>query len=81
MFYTAIKPNILLKTFGIILTILGIVMLIWTGFSYTQTEKVVDIGPLEVSAEKEKQVNWPTYTGGILVIAGVVLMLMDRKRT
>lgn len=81
MFYTAIKPNILMKTFGIILTILGIVMLIWTGFSYTQTEKVVDIGPLEVSAEKEKQVNWPTYTGGILVIAGVVLMLMDRKRT
>ncbi len=70
-----------MKTFGIILTILGIVMLIWTGFSYTQTEKVVDIGPLEVSAEKEKQVNWPTYTGGILVIAGVVLMLMDRKRT
>lgn len=70
-----------MKTFGIILTILGIVMLIWTGFSYTQTEKVVDIGPLEVSAEKEKQVNWPIYTGGILVIAGVVLMLMDRKRT
>jgi len=69
-----------MKTFGIILTILGIVMLIWTGFSYTKQEKVVDIGPLEVNADKEKQVNWPSYTGGILLVAGVVLILTDKKR-
>jgi len=69
-----------MKTFGIILTILGIVMLIWTGFSYTKREKVVDIGPLEVNADKEKQVNWPSYTGGILLVAGVVLILTDKKR-
>ncbi|TCK85021.1 hypothetical protein C8N28_0317 [Albibacterium bauzanense] len=70
----------LMKTFGIILTILGIVMLIWTGFSYTKQEKVVDIGPLEVNADKEKQVNWPSYTGGILLVAGVVLILVDKKK-
>lgn len=70
----------LMKTFGIILTILGIVMLIWTGFSYTKQEKVVDIGPLEVNAAKEKQVNWPSYTGGILLVAGVVLILVDKKK-
>lgn len=70
----------LMKTFGIILAILGIVMLIWTGFSYTKQEKVVDIGPLEVNAEKEKQVNWPSYAGGILIVAGVVLVLVDRKK-
>jgi len=69
-----------MKTFGIILAILGIVMLIWTGFSYTKQEKVVDIGPLEVNAEKEKQVNWPSYAGGILIVAGVVLVLVDRKK-
>ena len=81
MFLTAIKPNLLMKTFGIILTVIGIIMLIWTGFSYTETEKVVDVGPIEINAEKEKQVNWPTYTGGLLVIGGVVLILMDRKKT
>lgn len=70
----------LMKTFGIILTILGIVMLIWTGFSYTKQEKVVDIGPLEVNADKEKQVTWPSYTGGILLVAGVVLILVDKKK-
>lgn len=69
-----------MKTVGIIIAILGIVMLIWTGFSYTKQEKVVDIGPLEVNAAKEKQVTWPSYAGGILIVVGVVLVLADKKR-
>lgn len=69
-----------MKGFGIVITIIGVIMLIWTGFSYTKKEKVVDLGPLEVNADKEKQVNWPPYIGGILVAGGVVLVLMDRKR-
>lgn len=70
----------LMKTFGIILAVLGVVMLVWTGFSYTKQEKVVDIGPLEINAEKEKQVSWPSYAGGILVVAGIVLVLADKKK-
>lgn len=69
-----------MKTFGIILTILGIVMLIWTGFSYTKKEKVVDVGPVQIDANKEKHVGWPSYAGGILVVAGVVLILAGKKR-
>lgn len=69
-----------MKGFGIVIIIIGVIMLIWTGFSYTKKEKVVDLGPLEVNADKEKQVNWPPYIGGILVAGGVVLVLMDRKR-
>lgn len=59
---------------------LGVVMLIWTGFSYTKKEKVVDLGPLEINADKEKQVNWPSYAGGILLVGGIVVLLMDKKR-
>lgn len=69
-----------MKTFGIILAVLGVVMLVWTGFSYTKQEKVVDIGPLEINAQKEKQVSWPSYAGGILVVAGIVLVLADKKK-
>jgi hypothetical protein len=67
------------KVMGSVLLILGVVMLIWTGFSFTRKEKVVDAGPVQISADKEKTVNWPPYAGGILVIAGVVLLVGSKK--
>jgi len=67
------------RTIGILLLVVGIVMLIWTGFTYTKKEKVIDAGPLQVSADKEKRVNWPPYAGGILVIGGVVLLMVGNK--
>lgn len=68
------------KTIGLILVIIGIVMLVWTGFSFTSKEKVVDIGSVEIMADKEKQVNWPPYVGGVILVTGVVLLLVPRKR-
>ena len=68
------------KTSGLILTILGIVMLVWTGFSYTKKEKIVDAGPIEISADKEKSVNWPPYVGGIVLIVGVVILITSKKK-
>lgn len=68
------------KTLGIILIIIGAVMLVWTGFSFTRKEKVVDIGPIEVSADKKEQVNWPPYVGGIVLVAGVVLLVAAKKK-
>ncbi|RZK57623.1 MAG: DUF3185 family protein [Pedobacter sp.] len=52
------------RTIGIILMVLGVVLLIWTGFTYTKKEKVIDAGPIQVSADREKSVNWPPYAGG-----------------
>lgn len=68
------------KTIGIILLIVGVIMLVWTGFSFTKKEKVVDIGSLEITADKKEQVNWPPYVGGVILVAGVVLLLVPRKR-
>jgi uncharacterized membrane protein len=67
------------KTIGILLLVLGAVMLIWTGFSYTKREKVVDAGPIQISADKEKSVNWPPYAGGILALGGIVLLATNKK--
>lgn len=55
-------------------------MLVWTGFSFTKKEKVVDIGSLEINADKKEQVNWPPYVGGVILVAGVVLLIIPRKR-
>lgn len=67
------------KTIGIILLVVGIVMIIWTGFTYTKKEKVIDAGPLQVSADKQKTVNWPPYAGGILIVGGIILLVTGKK--
>ncbi|MBT2562050.1 hypothetical protein J7E50_15510 [Pedobacter sp. ISL-68] len=68
------------RTLGVILIVVGIAMLIWTGFSYTKREKIVDAGPIQISADKEKSVNWPPYAGGIILIAGVIVFVASKKK-
>ncbi len=63
-----------------ILIVIGIVMLIVTGFSYTTEETVIDAGPLELNAEKEESVNWPPYAGGAALVAGIILVVASKKR-
>lgn len=67
------------RTVGIILIVVGAAMLLWTGFTYTTKEKVIDAGPIEVTAEKEKSVNWPPYLGGLLLIGGIVIVAAGKK--
>ncbi|HLT07641.1 MAG TPA: hypothetical protein VK014_08950 [Cyclobacteriaceae bacterium] len=69
-----------MKTLGVVLIVVGIVMLIVTGFSYTTEETVIDAGPIEVNAEKEKSINWPPYAGGAALVAGLVMVVASRKR-
>lgn len=68
------------KPLGLILTVLGIVMLVWTGFTYTKKEKLIDAGPIQISADKEKNVNWPPYVGGIVLIAGIVILVGSKRK-
>lgn len=67
------------RPIGIILLVIGILMLIYTGFTYTKKEKVIDAGPIQVSADKQHTVNWPPYAGCILVVGGIVLLLTGKK--
>ncbi|GAA4205829.1 hypothetical protein GCM10022289_25900 [Pedobacter jeongneungensis] len=68
------------RTVGIILIVVGIAMLIWTGFTYTRKEKIVDAGPIQISADREKSVNWPPYAGGIILVAGVIVFVATRNK-
>lgn len=74
-----LKPKTMNRSIGIVLIILGAVMLIWTGFTYTKKEKIIDAGPIQVSADKEKSVNWPPYLGGILLVGGIVIVATSKK--
>ncbi|EIA07194.1 hypothetical protein [Flavobacterium frigoris] len=67
------------KTVGIVTIIIGAIMIFYTGFNYVTTEKIVDIGPIEINKEKSNPVQWSPIVGVILVIGGVVLVTQSKK--
>jgi hypothetical protein len=66
---------------GIVLIIFGIFVLAAEGITYTKTEKVLDIGPIEATAKHQKTIPISPIAGGIAVAAGVALVFVGAKRT
>lgn len=67
------------KTSGMALLIIGIVMIAYTGFNFITTEKVVDLGPIEINKERNHSIQWPPIAGFVLIVGGVALLLLDKK--
>ncbi|MEY2519014.1 MAG: hypothetical protein QOF24_773 [Verrucomicrobiota bacterium] len=65
---------------GIILIAIGIIALAYGGFSYTKREKIIDAGPLQVSADREKTVPFPPILGGICLVGGIILVIVGNKK-
>jgi drug/metabolite transporter (DMT)-like permease len=69
-----------MKILGIILIGLGIIMIIYTGFNYVSTEKVVDLGPIEINAVQNHPVKWSPIAGIVLLVGGIAVVAIDKKK-
>jgi hypothetical protein len=69
-----------MKTFGIILIIAGIAMILIRGFSVVTEKEVVDVGPIEVNKKENKWIGWPTYAGAAVALVGVVMVVADKRK-
>lgn len=67
------------KSLGIGLIVIGIIMIIYTGFNYVTKEKVVDIGPIEINSEKNHPVQWSPIVGVVLLVGGIVVLVTGKK--
>jgi hypothetical protein len=65
---------------GILLAVLGVLALVYQGFSYTRREKVIDIGPIHATADKQEHVPLPPIVGGLALVSGVILLMMGAKQ-
>jgi uncharacterized membrane protein len=66
---------------GIILIAIGVIALAWGGITYTKREKVIDAGPLQVSADKEKTIPFPPVLGGICLVGGIILVIVGNRQS
>jgi hypothetical protein len=65
---------------AIILIAIGIVAFGYQGITYTTREKVVDLGPLQMTAEKTRTLPLPPIVGAIALVGGIVLLVVGRKK-
>jgi len=66
---------------GVILIVIGIIAFAYQGITYTTREKVVDIGPIHMTAEKTKTFPLPPIVGGLTLLGGIVLLVMGNKKS
>ena len=71
------RPKIII---AIILIALGIAAFAYQGITYTTREKVVDLGPIQVTAEKTKTLPLPPIVGAIALVGGIVLLVAGSRK-
>jgi hypothetical protein len=71
------RPKIII---AIILIVLGIAAFVYQGITYTTREKVVDIGSIQMTAEKTKTIPLPPIVGAIALVGGIVLLVVGSRK-
>ncbi len=69
-----------MKNLGIVVIVVGILMMVYTGFNYVTKEKVVDIGPIEINKEENHPVQWTPIIGLFVIVGGVVILGVGSKK-
>jgi len=80
MILYAFYKNNDLRILGIGLIIAGILMFVFSGFDYQTEKRVADIGPVKIDKTENHSIGWPVYTGGIAVLAGIVVLVTSKKK-
>lgn len=67
-------------SFGIVLIVVAVIAFAYQGISYTSREKVVDLGPLQMTAERTRTLPLPPIVGAVALVGGIALLVMGRKK-
>ena len=70
-----------LTLIGIALVALGVVALVYQGITYTTSKNVVDLGPVKITAEKERTIPLPPIVGGLALAGGIALVVAGMRRS
>ena len=66
---------------GIILAVLGAAALIWQKVGYTQSETLVNVGSVNITADTRKGLSLPPILGGVALAGGVGLIVLGAKKS
>jgi hypothetical protein len=65
---------------GIVLIVVGALMLAYQGFTYTTREEALDLGPLQITTERQREVPLPPIVGAIALAGGIGLLVWGTRK-
>lgn len=69
------------RIIAILLVVGGIAALAVPYITYTEKERVVDVGPVEIDAEKQKTIPIPQIAAIAAIVAGLAMLAMGGGRS
>jgi len=66
--------------FAIVLIAVGVIAFAYQGITYSSREKVVDLGPVHVTAERTKTLPLPPIVGAVAAASGLALLVISRRK-
>jgi hypothetical protein len=70
-----------MKTIGFVLLVLGTLVLVYGGISYSRQRTILDVGPIKATATEQHNIPLSPIVGGIAIVSGLVLLVVPRRRT
>ncbi len=69
-----------MKKAGIVLIVAGFLLTAFTAFTFFTREKVVDLGKVEITANKPHHLKWSPLIGvAVMGLGGLLLLLPGKK--
>jgi hypothetical protein len=69
-----------MKRTGVIILIIGLLITVFTGFSFITREKVVDLGDLEITQNKDHGITWSPLIGVVVMVVGGGVYLVGTNK-
>ncbi|MEJ0000770.1 MAG: DUF3185 domain-containing protein [Verrucomicrobiota bacterium] len=68
-----------MKIAGIILIVIGVLALVYQGFSFTEHKQDAQLGPVQISHNETHSVPIPPIVGGACIVAGVLALVASGR--
>jgi hypothetical protein len=70
-----------MKIAGILLIVVGLMALVYGGFSFTSQKKAVDLGPIEINRTEHHTLPVPPILGIVSIVGGAGLLYFSAKQS